>query len=451
MDILASQAEALWAIFLKLPVITQWAVTLLVISGLIAHVFKYNENTVHEAPSIFTTAGIFFTFLGIAEGLYGFDPQRLEASIPSLLDGLKTAFIASVVGVFLALSIKLRHALFGVRARTHATSASGATVDDLVHQVIAVQQALVGDDDSTLLSQIKLSRQDSNDRLDKLRQSQAEFMQKMADNNSRALIQALQEVIRDFNAKISEQFGDNFKHLNAAVGDLLKWQEQYRVQLTELVSQQTRTAENMGKACLQYEKIVTQADLFTATASHLDQLLQGLDVQRTQLELSLRSLASLLTTASGALPAVENKIIELTSQITAGVKQNHDDLGKSVRDATTKINQLTEQVTFGVKHNQDEMTKVVRDTGVALQGSVSDFKTIMQEAMQNTNSRIAEHMKQIGDKATEQISKLDVALESELTRSLASLGRQLTALSSRFVEDYGPLTDRLRLLVQASR
>jgi hypothetical protein len=75
----------------------------------------------------------------------------------------------------------------------------------------------------------------------------------------------------------------------------------------------------------------------------------------------------------------------------------------------------------------------------------------MQEAMQTTNSRIAEHMKQIGDKATEQISKLDVALEAELSRSLTSLGRQLTALSSRFVEDYGPLTDKLRLLVQASR
>jgi hypothetical protein len=451
MDAFIPQVEALWAVFLKLPVITQWAVTLLLISGIIAHLFKYNENTVHEAPSIFTTAGIFFTFLGIAEGLYGFDPQKLDASIPTLLDGLKTAFIASVVGVFLALSIKLRYALFGVRRQTQATRASGATVDDLVDQVAAVQQALVGDDDSTLLSQIKLSRQDSNDRLDKLRQSQSEFMQKMADNNSKALIQALQEVIRDFNTKISEQFGDNFKQLNTAVGNLLKWQELYRVQLAELVAQQTRTAENMKTASEHYEKIVTQATTFSVAAGHLEQLLQGLDVQRAQLEASLKALASLLTAASGSLPEVEKKIVELTEQITAGVRQNQDELGRSVRDSSSKISQLTEQVTFGVKQNQDEMTKGVRDTAVALQASVADFKTVMQEALQATNGRISEHMKQIGDKATEQIAKLDVALEAELSRSLTSLGRQLTALSSRFVEDYGPLTDKLRLLVQASR
>ena len=43
----------------------------------------------------------------------------------------------------------------------------------------------------------------------------------MADGNSKALISALQDVIRDFNVKISEQFGDNFKQLNVAVGRLL--------------------------------------------------------------------------------------------------------------------------------------------------------------------------------------------------------------------------------------
>jgi len=86
-------------VFLALPVITQFAVTILLVAGVIVHVFKYNERTVHDGPSIFTTSGIFFTFLGIAQGLYGFDPTKIDASIPLLFDGLKTAFIASVVGV----------------------------------------------------------------------------------------------------------------------------------------------------------------------------------------------------------------------------------------------------------------------------------------------------------------------------------------------------------------
>ena len=116
--------------------------------------------------------------------------------------------------------------------------------------MVSVQQSIVGQEDSTLLTQMKLTRQDTNDRLDKMYHSQSDFMKKMADNNSKALIQALQEVIRDFNTKLSEQFGDNFKQLNQAVGRLLSWQEQYRLQLTELIQHQvpSRTWLELGVA-----------------------------------------------------------------------------------------------------------------------------------------------------------------------------------------------------------
>jgi hypothetical protein len=71
-----------------------------------------------------------------------------------LLDGLKTAFIASVVGVGAALSIKLRYAIFGVRRSNRSAPVGGATIDDLHNQLISVQQSLVGSDESTLISQL---------------------------------------------------------------------------------------------------------------------------------------------------------------------------------------------------------------------------------------------------------------------------------------------------------
>ena len=474
MGAVSAGAESLWHVFLSLPIITQWAVTILLVAGVIVHLFVYGERVVHEGPSIFTTAGIFFTFLGIAEGLFGFDVQKIDASIPTLLDGLKTAFIASVVGVGVALSIKLRYALAGLPARDPGTKIENATIDDLHNQLVAVQQAIVGNDDSTLLSQLKLTRQDTNDRLDDLRKSQASFMEKMAENNSKALIQALQEVIRDFNTKISEQFGENFKQLNEAVGRLLVWQDSYRTQLSEMIEQQTRTAANMTTAAESYETLVSKAETFAVVTGQLSELLTALETQRTHLSKSLKSLAQLLTTASGSLPQVEAKIIQLTEQMTFGVKQNQDEMTKTVRDSAVAIQatvvdlrnlllettqstnqqtnqhmkQLAEQMTFGVKQNQDEMTKTVRDSAVAVQATVADLKNLLLETMQSTNRQTNEHMKQLADKANEQIVKLDVALETELTKSISTLGRQLTALSSKFLEDYGPLTDKLRQMVQ---
>ena len=49
---------------------------------------------------------------------------------------------------------------------------------------------------------------------------------------------------------------------------------------------------------------------------------------------------------------------------------------------------------------------------------------------------------------TQQITVLDTALQEELTRALESLGSQLTSLSRRFVDDYSPLTEKLRDVVQ---
>jgi ribosomal 50S subunit-associated protein YjgA (DUF615 family) len=39
---------------------------------------------------------------------------------------------------------------------------------------------------------------------------------------------------------------------------------------------------------------------------------------------------------------------------------------------------------------------------------------------------------------------LDASMEKELTQALQTFGYQLTALSEKFVNDYMPLTDRLR-------
>jgi ABC-type transporter Mla subunit MlaD len=422
MERLVSLANSVWQLFLTLPPITQWAVAMLMICALIAHLLKYNEHTVHEGPSIFTTAGIFFTFLGIAEGLYEFDPQKIDVSIPVLLNGLKTAFIASVVGVGAALSLKLRYAVLGVRRSHPDTRSEGATVDDLYGQLVNVQHSLVGSDESTLISQLKLTRQDTNDRLDTLSRSQTTFMQKLAESNSKALIIALQEVIRDFNTKITDQFGDNFRQLNHAVGAMLDWQAKYREQISEMINQQGRTAENMQIAASRYEALVADAKSFAEVARGLGAILGGLEQQRGQITSSLEQLAKLLQSTSDGLPKIENKVL-----------------------------QLTEQVTFGVKQNQDEMTKVLRDSAATIQSSIADVRNLLLETTQAANSQINDHMRSLADKTNEQFVKLDTALETELSKSISSLGRQLTALSKQFVEDYLPLTDRLRAMVQLGR
>ncbi|MHB8544332.1 MAG: hypothetical protein ACYC9S_10090 [Leptospirales bacterium] len=409
-----TQMIDLQSFLIQHPILSVYIV-LMVLSDCYIHVFKFNEKSVSFGPTIFTTLGIFATFIGISLGLYNFNTDNVQDSLPSLLNGMKTAFWASAIGVLLALTIKIRQAIWGIPNKKKEESAHGATIDDLAELMSSIQIALVGQDDSTLLSQMKLARQDSNDRLDALRRSQESFMEKMADNNSKALIQALEEVMRDFNSKINEQFGENFKQLNLAVEKILIWQENYRQQMTEMIDQQKQTAINMGTATSQYSALLNKAEDFNEIFEKMSELIGVLNSQRVQIEQSLNSLGELLKATSNSLPDLEKKILELSEQMTRGV-----------RSAT------------------EETTKTIRDTSSLLQNTISDTRKVFIETVQTVNKEFNTHISNITSKTQEQVKTLDIALEKELTRSLEGLGRQLTGLSQKFVEDYTPLTERLR-------
>jgi hypothetical protein len=178
--------------------------------------------------------GILGCFTGIALGLFQFDTNDIQKSVPDLLSGIKTAFWASIAGVVGALTIKARCLLLGPPTLKGDKDFQGTTTDDLAWLLRSLQQSIAGTEDSTLLSQTKLLRTEMEDGLKLLNSTLETYMEKMADNNSKALIEALKEVIRDFNAKINEQFGDNFKQLNSAVEKILVWQERYRQQMAEM-------------------------------------------------------------------------------------------------------------------------------------------------------------------------------------------------------------------------
>lgn len=89
------------------------------ISALAIYAFSYtkrapenrNEEWFDFLPNMFPTIGLLGTFSGIALGLWKFDVTDIEKSIPNLIDGLKTAFVVSIVGVVCLLIFTRRVAL----------------------------------------------------------------------------------------------------------------------------------------------------------------------------------------------------------------------------------------------------------------------------------------------------------------------------------------------------
>lgn len=198
--------------------------------------YKSDRFSIVHGPEILTTLGILGCFIGIALALLEFNSNNITSSVPALLEGIKTAFWSSIAGIAGALIIRFKHRFSKGFSQQSGEATQQDPMSELVKEIVNLRKTLSGDGDGSLLSQVKMLRQDSNDQQRKLQDSFDNFAKHMIENNQKALIEALKEVIRDFNQNLTDQFGENFKQLNQAVEKLVIWQQQYKDEL-EVIKQ----------------------------------------------------------------------------------------------------------------------------------------------------------------------------------------------------------------------
>ncbi|MCH9270047.1 MULTISPECIES: membrane protein [Pantoea] len=394
----------------------------LIINAILTFIFVYkrfDRFAVVHGPEVLTTVGILGCFVGIASSLLHFDASNVSESVPHLLEGVKTAFLASLSGVFGSLVIRVRHYFQKKPIQQSSGAPKAATLDDVVSATQELQRSLSGNAEGSLLSQLKLIRQEQSDELIALRKSFESFSEKMAKDSSETLIEALKGVIKDFNEKIGEQFGENFKHLNAGVEKLVVWQQQYKEELDRLQILQKSSADDLNNASAGLALFIDRASNFADTAEALEITLKGLAYQHGQIENSQASLTEVLLQMKGVTPQFSQKIDEMADSMSKGV---------------AKV--------------QNEINEIIKSFGVQVQSTSSEMKQLLTETLRKSQSEFNESLKDSMDSVRQSVITLDKGLQEELTKSLESLGRQLASLSEKFVSDYTPLTERLREVVQ---
>lgn len=366
---------------------------------------SYSAQTVRNAPAILTSFGIFGTFLGIAFGLMRFDSADIEASVPVMIDGLGVAVWSSIVGILGALSIRLRNTLSSIRTDGGNTE-KPATVSDLNNTI------------TTLNSNLQQLREESRADSEALLASTRSYQEQMVAANTDALTTALAKVMTEFNSRIEVQYGENFQKFNESLGHLLQWQQSYSSQLEDMLRAQKASIEVISHASNSYEQMMVHSQNFNRVAESLGNLLSGLEQQTANLEGYLSGLSGLVGQASEGLPALGDYVSELTVKLSGSIEQNNDSLTQVLATAARDISETVEQVTQS-----------------------------LASSVNQAHSGLAEHVQEMTEKTEQQMLLLDQSMEKELTAALQTFGYQLTALSEKFVNDYVPLTDRLRELL----
>ena len=179
------------------------------------------------SPALLTTIGVLGTFVGIFIGLVNFDVGNIDKSVPLFLEGMKVAFVTSILGMGSAVFLRVTYAAVPRKA---------------------LAESVGPEEIYSVLTDIRDGQNTTREGFENLTSEFRQFAETMAEDNSKALIEALEQVIRDLNTHIyllNEQFGENYKQLNEAVGALLSWQDQYKDHVEKLTDQLQRSLDGI--------------------------------------------------------------------------------------------------------------------------------------------------------------------------------------------------------------
>lgn len=325
-------------------------------------------------------------------------------------------------------------------------------------QMLQLRSAISSEGDSSLLTQVQKMRTTIQDGQAELTKEFRQFAEHMVENNQKAIVEALGEVIRDFNQNLTEQFGENFKELNSAVASLVEWQENYREHVEGLQERLDAAVTSIAATQEALSKVEEHSSSIPTAIEKLEPALIGMNAQSEVLQANLDAISQLRDKAIEAFPVIEANLEMVTSDLNASVKGAVEKSQSALSQSQATFDQIStgySALLSSAEEAQGAFSKGVSDTMTQMNENASKEFTrhgeLIEAAAGEAQKAIQESWASSSEKINQQFEDFDKQMQQELQRSLELLGSNLASLSEKFVADYSPLTDKLRDLVNATR
>ena len=377
-----------------------------------------------HAPAMLTSLGITFTFIGVLRGLLDFDLDNIDEGITELLEGLKVAFVSSVLGISMAFIFRL------VQLSVQAGEDSGADVVSAMRTGLKeVAQSIGGEGEDSLANRMLNLQTSFDNKLDYLTSSLQQFIQELVDKSTEALMQALADVINEFNVKITDQFGENLSRFNEAVGEFLDWQESNRKELQELTTSFTSIRESLDVSATRIQEIAEHTGKIPGQMEALERSQKIFEQEMEQLTSTLGSLAEMRVKAQEVLPTLETGLTGIMSTLQSTNAEAID----TVKSLVTEMQNLKNETSSSMS----EARGLIDTVAEGLQKTISEAQ---QELKKTTEQSIAD--------ISMAISQLDNSMQEEVQRCVEVMGNNVTRITEEFVNQYERLAKDSRIATE---
>jgi|SRR5690554_376180 len=465
--------------------VTDVILVALVLIFLLSYYFKRNHK--HQmftgyTPTLLTSLGILGTFVGIVIGLLGFDATDIDSSIAPLLEGLKTAFTSSLAGMLLSIIYK-GLVTFGVLipATTEVVDDDDVGSADFYNlmktQIEGVEQlkrAIAGDDESSLVGVLKLHRADSMDHYRVIqksigeladraeRQEQAfaefqttlwqhfkEFSEMLSKSATEQVIEALNQVIKDFNDKLTEQFGENFKKLNEAVEKLVIWQDNYKDQLNDMGEKYALGVAAIGKTQESVTAISEEAKAIPTSMADLNKVMEVNQHQIQELDRHLEAFKDVRDKAVDAVPEIRSQI----DMAIKGAQEANTVLAEGMNESAKNMHKILSDGSEDFKNNVSQANAALTEASQTTANSSEEIKNQLSSAIEEINNHMRNMLSEIQEGGRELNTSYKEAGEalisetgrwnSEFSKAIEDTRENLAATISEQAQSHRDQADRV--------
>lgn len=312
--------------------------------------------------------------------------------------------------------------------------------------------AIKGDEDSSLTSQIKNLRVDINDgnkaidkRLEQVGENHIQFQshlwkkmdefgELLSKSATEQVINALKEVIVEFNDKLTEQFGENFKRLDDSVKKLVDWQENYRHQLEDMATKYQLGVDAISSTEKSVASINERAESIPATMEKLHQVMELGHGQVTELEHRLEAFKDLRDKAVEAMPQIREHVDNTISVISESVKaasSHYDSMlvesKKVIEYFSDTANQSVENLRVNIEGGAERVSKQLIESSHSLSGKLAEASSEIQDQVGTATGGLSN--------VTNHLTSTTESIRQHLEDSISELNAQLRVLVADIKDD----------------
>lgn len=366
-----------------------------------------HKRIIEYFPSIVSTLGVLGTFFGITIGLIGFDTADLNASIPKLLEGLKTAFFTSLLGMLGSIILSSRvNRLFDKNGASDAETAA-ARIVSAVESMSRVNNECIEDLSGQISEQTeaqKLYHRTVGNNFDIIKQN---------DTALSAVIEKLANELTGFSGKVDT--------LNNSIGTLIDLQRSQETAVANIKGSTDSIVQSLGN--VEEQNDTQKAALVSIAAQTVAISKIGDDVSE-------------ILDINGAINSTQG---EIATEVKTFGERLHAEVIE-IEDGMEKTNKL-------LAEKFDEFSELLKKSNT--EALVEVMKKVTEEFQKQMDALISKLIQENFDQLNKSVERLNT-WQQENKEMIASLTRQYKEMATNFEATSTSLTkvkDDTQLLV----